>query len=110
MSRRILTLFCAPVSLAFIAIAGACSSVEEQPPESQLFATDPFGLESGLAIIKVKETSPLPCFQRRKRKPPHPQSRSISLTSKMVGAIQKWRLLLQMPQARARFHKQRISP
>ena len=53
MSRRILTLFCAPVSLAFIAIAGACGSVEEQPPESQLFATDPFGLESGLAIVEM---------------------------------------------------------
>src|SRR5215208_7797384 len=53
MSRRILTLFCAPVSLAVIAIAGACSSVEEQPPESQLFATDPFGLESGLAIVEM---------------------------------------------------------
>ena len=53
MSRRILTLFCAPVSVALIAIAGACGSVEEQPPESQLFATDPFGLESGLAIVEM---------------------------------------------------------
>jgi hypothetical protein len=54
MSRNILTLFCAPVTVAFIVIAGACSSVEEeQPPESQLFATDPFGLESGLAIVEM---------------------------------------------------------
>ena len=53
MSRRLLTLFCAPVSVALIAIAAACGSEEEQPPESQLFATDPFGLESGLAIVEM---------------------------------------------------------
>jgi hypothetical protein len=55
MSRRLLTLFCAPVAVAFIATAAAaCGSVEEeQPPESQLFATDPFGLESGLAIVEM---------------------------------------------------------
>jgi hypothetical protein len=53
MSRRKLTLFCAPVAVAFIATAVACGSEEEQPPESQLFATDPFGLESGLAIVEM---------------------------------------------------------
>ena len=52
-SRRKLTLFCAPVAVAFIATAVACGSVEEQPPQSQLFATDPFGLESGLAIVEM---------------------------------------------------------
>src|SRR5918997_912603 len=54
MSRRLLSLLCAPVAVAFIVTAAAaCGSVEEQPPESQLFATDPFGLESGLAIVEM---------------------------------------------------------
>ena len=54
MSRNIPAPFCASVIVAFIVIAGACGSVEEeQPPESQLFATDPFGLESGLAIVEM---------------------------------------------------------
>ena len=53
MSRNVLTLISAPVIVALTLIAGACGDVEEQPPKSQLFATDPFGLEPGLAIVEM---------------------------------------------------------
>src|SRR5918997_543958 len=73
MSRRILTLFCPPVAVAFIAIAGACGGVEEQPPESQLFATDPFGLESGLVIVEMAHQGEgafaVPLFSATKEQP-----------------------------------------
>jgi hypothetical protein len=53
-SNNILTLVGTPVIAALILMVGACGSVEEeQPPESKLFATDPFGLESGLAIVEM---------------------------------------------------------
>jgi hypothetical protein len=53
MRRNILALISAPVAVAIILTVGACGSAEEQAPKSQLFATDPFGLESGLAIAEM---------------------------------------------------------
>lgn len=55
MSRKILAYLSAPVAVALLVMAGACGGTdsEEEPPKGQLFATDPFGLEPGLAIVEM---------------------------------------------------------
>lgn len=56
MSRNILARLGAPVAVILVVLASACGGGGEEDSDverEQLFATDPFGLESGLTIVKM---------------------------------------------------------